>query len=282
MICQRCDRPICPQCMHQASVGFHCPECTKQGAQKVYQGIGSLQQRPIVTQVLIGINAAVFLLALVAGGADAATGSSSVHDALALTAKLWERGNSLWNGPVPGSHMVGVGAGEWYRLVTSAFLHYGIMHIAFNMYALWALGPAIEQAAGRIRFGIVYAMSLFAGSLGALLLSPQDMTAGASGAVFGLMGALFMAHRSAGVPFRNSPLLWILGINLVFTFAVPGISAGGHVGGLLGGVLAGYLIFDVGRKPGVDPRAIVGGGIAIIVALAAIAIVYSTSYQPTF
>ena len=282
VICQRCDRPICPQCMHQASVGFHCPECTKQGAQKVYQGVGSLQQRPIVTQVLVGINVAVFIIAIVAGGSGAASGGSSFHDAFALTAKLWERGDGLWSGPVPGSHMVGVGAGEWYRIVTSAFLHYGLIHILFNMYALWSLGPVLEQAAGKVRFGIVYAMSLAAGSLGALLLSPQVMTAGASGAIFGLRGALFMAHRSMGVPFKNSPLLWILVINLVITFAIPGISAGGHVGGLLGGALAGWLIFDVGRRPNVDQRAIVGGGIAIIVALLGIAIAYSTSYQPTF
>ena len=103
VICQRCDRPICPQCMHQASVGFHCPECTKAGAQKVYQGIGSLQQRPVVTQVLIGINVAVFVIGLIVGGTSAATGGSSFHDSLALVAKLWERADGLWSGPVPGS-----------------------------------------------------------------------------------------------------------------------------------------------------------------------------------
>ena len=271
--------------MHQASVGFHCPECTKSGAQKVYQGVASVQAQPIVTQILIGINVAVFLVALSVGGSAAASGGSSFHDAFALTAKLWERGGTLYLSDlssVPGASAIGVGAGQWYRIVTSAFLHYGIIHIMFNMYALWVLGPSIEQSAGKVRFGIIYAMSLAAGSLGALLLSPQSLTAGASGAIFGLMGALFMAHRSMGVPLKNSPLLGILVFNLVFTFAVPGISAGGHVGGLLGGALAGFLFYDVGRRPGVDQRAIVGGGIAIIVALLAIAIVYSTNYQPTF
>lgn len=270
--------------MHQASVGFHCPECTKTGAQKVYQGIGSLQQRPIVTQVLIGINVAVFLIALVAGGADAATGGSSFHQMFALIAKAWETsdGNGYYTLPgMPGTTEIGVGAGQWYRIVTSAFLHYGFIHILFNMYALYVLGPVIEQAAGKIRFGIIYATSLAAGSLGALVVDPQAMTAGASGAIFGLMGALFMAHRSMGVPIRNSPVLWVLGINLLLTFTIPGLSAGGHVGGLIGGALSGWLVFDLGRRPGIDKRLIVGGGIAIIVALLTAAIVFSTNFTPT-
>ena len=281
VICQRCDRPICPQCMHQASVGFHCPECTKSGKQQVFQGVAALpKDQPIVTQVLIGINVAVFLVGLLVVGGAAASGGGSFHDHLALTAKLWQHGNAIYLGPAPGTHPIGVGAGEYWRLVTSAFLHYGFLHIAFNMYALYVLGPPLELAAGKLRFGIIYAMALFAGSLGALVVSPQEMTAGASGAIFGLMGALFLAHRSIGVPFRNSPLLWILVINLVITFGVPGISAGGHVGGLLGGALAGWLIFDVGRRPGVDQRAIIGGCIAIIVGLVLAAIAFSTSYSP--
>jgi len=266
--------------MHQASVGFHCPECTKAGAQKVYQGPAALRSQPVVTQVLIAINVAVFVLGVVVAGSAAAQGGSSFHDAVGLTAKLWQRGDSLYLGPVAGSEMVGVGAGEWYRLVTAAFLHYGLMHLAFNMYALWVLGQAIEQAAGRARYGLIYAISLLAGSLGALIMSPQGMTAGASGAIFGLMGALFMGHRSMGVPLRNSPLLGILILNLIITFAIPGISAGGHVGGLIGGVAAGWLYFDVGRRPGIDQRMLLGVGMAVAVALATAAIIFSTAYQP--
>lgn len=258
VVCQRCDRHICPQCMHQASVGFHCPECTKAGKQKVYQGIGALRSQPIVTQVLIGVNVAIFLLGVVLDGGAAVGGDiGRLQVDFGLLAKGWQQGGDvtrIFRVDVPGTHGIGVGNGQVYRVVTSGFLHYGIIHLALNMYALWLLGQAVEHAAGRLRFGMVYAAALAAGAAGALVLSPDAFTAGASGAIYGLMGAIFVAQRSQGIPFRDSPLLPVLFLNLVFTFGVSGISIGGHLGGLVGGAAAGWLFFEVGRRPGMDKR----------------------------
>lgn len=283
IVCQRCDRPICPQCMHQASVGFHCPECTKKGAQKVYQGVGALRVRPIVTQVLVGLNVVVFLIGAALSGeaADYFGGSLTQFQVdFGAMAKLWERADGLYTGPVLGSEAIGVGAGEWYRLVTSGFLHYGVFHILVNMWALWVLGQALEQYGGRIRFGVIYGVSLLAGSFGAVLLSPQSVAAGASGAIFGLMGALFLVFRAQGVPWRNSPLLNILVLNLVITFAIPSISKGAHLGGLAGGLLAGWLLIDVARRPGVGDKVAYGICGAVAVALVVASVVFSTGYQP--
>ena len=281
VICQRCDRPICPSCMHQASVGFHCPDCAKTGRQQVYQGVASLQARPLLTQILIGANVAVFLLVAVVGGAAAFTGTTtSAHVDLALMAKLWQQGDSLFVVPVPGTSGIGVGEGQWYRLVTSGFVHYGLLHIGFNMYVLFALGPWLERSAGRLRFGLIYGVSLLGGSLGALLLDPQGLTAGASGAIFGLMGALVLAFRAAGTRIQDSPVFGILVLNLVITFVLPGISVGGHVGGLVGGLVTGWLFYDLGRRREVDRRLPVALASVLGVALAVVAIVYSSGFQP--
>ena len=266
--------------MHQASVGFHCPECTKAGAQKVYQGVASLRATPIVTYVLMGLNFAVFAIGLlVVSAAERSAyltggGITSFHQDFAAVAKVY--GNSLL-GPVqvPG----GVGDGEWYRIVTSGFVHYGLLHIAFNMWALWVLGRAVEQAEGRLRMGLIYGVSLLAGSFGTLLLTPHDYGAGASGAIFGLMGALVMIFRSRGIPLRNSPILSVIAINLVITFAVPEISKGAHLGGLLGGLAAGWILCDLAPRPGVGNRVAYGLCAALGVALFAASVVFSTQYQ---
>jgi membrane associated rhomboid family serine protease len=227
--CQRCDRLICPDCMRQASVGFHCPECTKQGKQKVVRGAAAfgMATRPIVTQVLIGMNVAVFAAGMLNGGSLDSSGELSVKGAL--------YGPSVANG-------------EWYRIITSGFLHAGPIHIAFNMYALYLLGSMLEGALGAARFAALYVTSLIAGSLGVLILAPSAPTVGASGAVFGIMGAAVLAQRMRGIDPFASGLGSLLVINLIFTFAIPGISIGGHIGGLIGGFIAGYLLLDLGPR----------------------------------
>lgn len=272
--------------MHQASVGFHCPDCTKKGAQKVYQGIGSLRQRPVVTQVLIGLNVAVFLIGLaVSGNAQGyiAGEITTFHIDWASMAKLWEWRGNLYTAVDPrtvGPHPIGVGVGEWYRLVTSGFLHFGIFHLAVNMWALWILGQSVEQFGGRLRFGVIYAVSLLAGSFGSLLLEPGAVSAGASGAVFGLMGALFLALRANGIPFRNSPLLNVLVLNVIITFAIPGISKGAHFGGLAGGALAGWLLFDLARRPNVGDKVAYGLCAVVGVACVVASVVFANGYNP--
>jgi membrane associated rhomboid family serine protease len=247
--CQRCDRPICPQCMHQASVGFHCPECTKAGKQKVYTRANlQVLNRPLLTQVVIGINAAVFLAGVASESGDAFAGRGG----FALDGGLF--------GPL-------VADGEWYRIITAGFLHAGLLHLGFNMFLLFQLGSMLEPALGRLRFGATYLVSLLTGSLGVLLLSPNSLTVGASGAVFGLMGLMFVAQRARGLDPWSSGIGSTIGINLLITFTIPGISIGGHVGGLVGGLACGWLLYEGSQTMGKQQA------LAAVVALGAAAAV---------
>jgi len=134
--------------------------------------------------------------------------------------------------------------GEWYRLITAGFVHYGLIHIAFNMILLYRIGESLEAAVGRLRFLVLYFVSLLAGSFGALLLSPNAYTAGASGAVFGLFGATAIGQRRSGVDVWRNGIGGLIAINLLFTFlAANNISVGGHLGGLMGGALVGAVLF---------------------------------------
>ncbi|CAN5525542.1 rhomboid family intramembrane serine protease [soil metagenome] len=224
--------------MHTASVGFHCPECTKTGAQKVFSA-RSLVTRPVLTQVIIGINVAVFVLGVLLGGGSSLGGGLN---------ELLVDGALIASGFLPSGGFIGVGEGEWWRVVTSGFLHYGFIHLLFNMYALWVLGQIIEGAVGRVRFGAAYITALVAGSFGAMLVSPDALTAGASGAIYGLMGAALAGQRARGIRVTDSGLLFILGLNLLLTFTISNISVGGHLGGLAGGFIAGYLVFAMPEK----------------------------------
>lgn len=232
--------------MHTASVGFHCPECTKSGKQKVYNRANmSVLNRPVVTQVLIAINALVFVLGLINDPDDALAG----------------RGGFIIDGGLFGPL---VADGEWYRIVTAGFLHGGLIHIGFNMFLLYQLGSILEPALGRLRFTVVYFTSLLAGSFGVLVLSPDSLTVGASGAVFGLMGTLFYAQRAQGIDPFSTGIGSTIGINLLLTFTIPGISIGGHVGGLVGGLAASWLLYDGGKAWGKQRSlaAVIGLGVA--------------------
>ncbi len=221
--------------MHQASVGFHCPECTRQGAQKVIRGPAAFgASPPLLTRVLIAINVAVFLAELVVTKGKSLGGGI---DSFSVQGGLIAKG--LYHGG-----LIGVGHGQVWRLATSGFLHYGLIHILFNMYALFILGTWLERSGGRSRLVAVYGVALLAGGLGALILSPNGLTAGASGAIYGLMGAFFAAGRAQGISVRQSPLFGILLLNLLLTFGLGGLSIGGHLGGLAGGALAGWVLFD--------------------------------------
>jgi membrane associated rhomboid family serine protease len=253
--------------MHQASVGFHCPECTKAGAQKVYTASAITNAVPMLTRVLIALNVGVFLLdAVLSGGQSLAGGGELVEQGGLISLAQFQNGELL-----------GVANGEWYRVITAGFLHYGFIHLAFNMYALYILGGLIERVAGPVRFGVVYFVSLIAGSLGALIVSPDSLTVGASGAVYGLMGAAFALERSRGIPVRNSGIIGVLVINLFITFGLSRyISVGGHIGGLVGGFLSGYILFDLGRRIRNDAAALaLCGVLAAACFLAALSVAYS-------
>ena len=163
-----------------------------------------------------------------------------------------------------------VRGGEWYRLITSGFLHYGLLHVGFNMFILYQLGMILEPAFGRVRFALLYLAALLGGSVGALLVSPNALTAGASGAVFGCMAAVVVALRRRGVGVLQSNIGGLLAINLVLTFAVRGISIGGHLGGLAAGAAAGLILDQTNDQPvlgavavGALAVALFGAGIAI-------------------
>lgn len=237
--------------MTTTPVGFRCPECARQTTK--VRTARNLTAEPTLTYALIGVNVLVALGALVFGGLSL-RGNSPLHALGAVSGEA-------------------VAAGEYWRLLTSGFLHYGTFHLLLNMYALYILGGMLEPAIGRVRFALVYFVSLLAGSFGAIFLSPSYAdTAGASGAVFGLMGAAIVVLRSRGVDPMATGLPLILGLNLVITFTFAGfISVGGHLGGLAGGTLAALVLFQLPerlRMPSVVPT-------VLVVALGALAVVGS-------
>jgi membrane associated rhomboid family serine protease len=223
--CNRCERYICADCMRTAAVGHQCVECVQAGARTIRQPrtrFGGRQRSatPVVTYVLIAINVVAFILQMTSGGLD--------------------RQLTLWPW--------GVANGQFYRLVTSAFLHYGATHLLLNMWALYIVGPPLEMWLGRLRFGALYALSGLGGSVLVYLLSPLNTaTAGASGAVFGLFGATFVVGKRLALDVRW--VVAIIVINLVFTFVIPAISSQliswqAHVGGLVtGGLVAAAYVY---------------------------------------
>jgi membrane associated rhomboid family serine protease len=257
VVCQRCDRPICPDCMRQASVGFHCPECTKQGAQKIIRPQQLLRTRPVVTQALIAINVAIFAAGI---GSGMETRQRFIVD------------GGLVGGGLLDGELIGVAHGEWWRLVTSGFLHANLIHIGFNMFVLYRLGQLLEPVLGRVRFALAYMVAMLGGGLGVMLLDPNVFTVGASGAVFGLMGVAVAVFRSRGINVMDTGLGATILLNLAFTFAIPGISIGGHVGGLVVGFLVGSLLTDVGQRYLRDPALIIGAVVALGVVVAGTAI----------
>jgi len=225
--CSNCGKPICPDCMTATPVGMRCPDCA--GRRQRVQTLRSLHVDPTVTYVLIGICVLMFLGS---GASLGSGGNTRVFNDLAL-----------W-GPA-------VSDGDYWRLITAGFLHSGLLHIGFNMYILYWLGTMLEPSLGHARFLALYLASLLAGSFGALLLSPNEVTVGASGAVFGLMGAAFVMQRARGIDPMQSGIGPVILFNLVLSFVIPNISIGGHIGGLVGGAAAGFAMdWLAGRRPG--------------------------------
>jgi membrane associated rhomboid family serine protease len=224
--CSNCGRPICPDCMTTTPVGMRCPECSRQ--KTVVKTLRNTVRRPEVTFALIAINVAAFV----------AEGNISISGQ--PTNDVYLKGALL--GSFPGLPGQGVAHGQWWRIITSGFLHENLLHIGFNMYVLYILGQMLEPVLGRFRFGLIYFVSLLAGSLGALIVSPHTLTVGASGAVFGLLGAAAVEMRARQVPIMQSGVGGLILINLVISFTLPGISWGGHIGGLFGGAIAAMAL----------------------------------------
>jgi membrane associated rhomboid family serine protease len=224
--CSSCGRPICTDCMIPTSVGMRCPECAKQKT-KVHTARSLSASEPRATYVIIAINVIAFLAqSLTAGGG------------------LRARGGDIYaQGVLRGFE---VNAGEWWRLITSGFLHADPLHLLLNMVGVYFLGQILEPALGTARYVALYLTSLLVGSLGVMLLTPEAETLGASGAVFGLLGAAFLIMRQRGVDPMRSFIGPLLILNIVLTFR-PGISVGAHLGGLAGGLFCAWVIGELDR-----------------------------------
>jgi membrane associated rhomboid family serine protease len=229
--CSECGRPICTECMTMAPVGIRCPEHSgkPQGVQRVTRGVQRAAFEGAgakVTKLIIGLNVAVYVAELAQGGG-----------VYGLQSTIYEKG-VLW-APF-------VANGDYWRLLTAAFLHYGPFHLLLNMLGLYWFGSLLEQRLGSGRFLLIYVVSGLAGSAGALVLDPLKPTVGASGAIFGILGAGLVLERQRDYVFGGSAL-GIIVANLVLTFAWPNISIGGHIGGLIGGAAAVLALSRLGR-----------------------------------
>jgi membrane associated rhomboid family serine protease len=252
--CSSCGRPICPDCMTPTSVGMRCPECMKQKTK--VRTARSLVADPYVTYALIAINVLVYVGSTIGGERVAGSGGGSV---------LLHGG--LFGPAISQGH-------EYYRIVTSGFLHANVIHIGFNMYFLYVLGSLLEPAIGSGRFLIVYLVSLIGGSFGALLVTPDALTVGASGACFGVLGGAIALAMDRGIPIMQSGLGTTALINIAFSVAIPGISIGGHIGGLVTGFAVVYGLLAFGEGRGRAPLAYGAGvllGAALFVAAIAVA-----------
>ncbi|MGW1072172.1 rhomboid family intramembrane serine protease [Streptomyces sp. NPDC002537] len=259
--CTRCDRLICPQCMVSAAVGFQCPECVGGHAPGAGQGApppraavprtiagGAHTTDPrLVTKILLGLNVAVWVAVLLVG------------DRLVDDLELFGRARLTYGGPVEG-----VAEGQWYRLLTSMFLHQAPMHIAFNMLSLWWLGPPLEAALGRARYLALYMLSGLGGAaLTFLIADPTQPSLGASGAVFGLLGATAVLMRRLNYDMR--PVVALLVLNLIFTFAWANIAWQAHIGGLVVGTAVAYGLVHAPREKRVLVQRLTCGAALLVI-----------------
>jgi membrane associated rhomboid family serine protease len=266
--CSECGRPICTECMTMAPVGIRCPEHSgkAQGVQRLTRGVQRAAFEGTgakVTKALVAINVAVYVAELVTGGGVNGTGST-----IYLHGVLF--------GPL-------VEQGEWWRLVTAAFLHYGPVHLILNMVGLYWFGSLLEERIGSGRYLMLYLVSGLAGSAGALLWSNGFLTptVGASGAIFGILGAGLVLERQHDYVFGGSALGVIL-INFVLTFSISSISKGGHIGGLVGGIVCALGLTRFGRGHAAYGRpGLLGVATIVLVGVASIALAYwrVTSYS---
>lgn len=257
--CTRCDRPTCPECLRDAAVGQQCVECVGHGRRETRRPVtvvgSQLVDRSVLVPILILANVIVFVVTAVQANSIANNDNSPLF----LDWVMWPK--------------AAVATGQWWRVVTSGFLHFGPIHLAVNMVSLWILGRDLERLLGRIRFAAVYLVSLVGGSVAVFLFSdPNTAAAGASTALYGLMGCYLVAILR--LKLNPRPILITLGINVLLTFSIPGLSIVGHFGGLvLGAIAMGALVYAPQRN-----RALLQGS-AIVALFVVLALIYFTRDQ---
>jgi membrane associated rhomboid family serine protease len=240
--CTRCGKPACPECLVQATVGSHCIDCARAARPDLgtRARFWNARQPAMVTMSLITINVIVFVYI-------------TLLDPKSLAGRYVTKGQyqlglskpAVGSGGAYSTYDGGVyvmQGGEWYRIITSGFVHYGVIHLAFNMYLLYVLGQMLEPSLGRVRFLLVYLAALLGGSAGELLLSNGGVAGGASGAVFGLMGLAFVGSYLHGANPLNTSIGTLLMLNLFITFVFPNISIGGHLGGVVAGGVCAFVV----------------------------------------
>jgi membrane associated rhomboid family serine protease len=255
--CAECGRGICPDCMSFGPVGIRCPDHAGAGRAKASPTRSVRQTRSRIastpapaTLALIAINVVVYVVTISQGG--------GINE---------PAGELFFDGALIGA---AVEQGDWYRLVTAAFLHGSLIHLLFNMLALWWIGSMVEENLGTARYLLVYFASALAGSAGALIMTgPLEITIGASGAVYGILGALLILEWMRTGTLAG-PALTLIVLNLALTFTIPNISIGGHIGGLVGGIAATYAVsqWRYGRVRWLGPSVAVGIGLASVVVAA--------------
>ncbi|WP_042375381.1 rhomboid family intramembrane serine protease [Streptacidiphilus neutrinimicus] len=258
--CSRCERPVCPECRVEAAVGFQCLECVH-GARtqpvrraRTDYGGPARADGALVTRLLIGANLAVWLLAFVAGDN--------------FFYRLVMQGDAVVTGD------------QWYRMISSVFLHepssFGILHIAMNMWSLWILGPYVESAFGRLRYLVLYLLSGIGGSALLMLTNPDLVVAGASGAIFGLLGAVIIIHRHRG--FSLGPIMAVLVVNLVATFSLGFIAWQAHIGGLVVGTMLAVGFVHAPATPAKRRDLLQTVAVALVAALVAGVSLYAATH----
>jgi membrane associated rhomboid family serine protease len=253
--------------MSYGPVGIRCPDHATTGgkASAPRRAARSTSRRlslygPFVTFTLIGINVGVYLVQLLMGAGLSAN-----------RGWIYEHGVLVSSAIDSSGHMVGVSQGEWWRLITATFLHYGIIHLGLNMLVLWFLGPALEDFFGHWQYLLVYIVSGLAGSAGALIWSPDALTVGASGAIWGIMGAALVLEARRIYVFGGQALGLVV-VNAIFTLLVPGVSIGGHLGGFVGGALCALAFSSLRRSPALATLSMAAVGVlAVAVAVLSVA-----------
>jgi len=253
VLCQRCGRTICGECQTPAAVGVHCPECMREARQsaprtrpRVVTALRPGSTAPVVTWTIIGLTVIVYLLQLVSGGAVT---------------------NALFYHPVLTEY-------QPWRMLTSLFVHseQSVLHILFNMYSLLIFGPILERAVGRCRFLALYLLSGLGGSVGVLLIDPRIGVVGASGAIFGLLGAFFVIQRRLGG--NNLQLIIVIGLNLVIGFIIPNIAWQAHVGGLITGAVTAFVLLRTrGARKHNEQLLLLGAVLAGLIVLTVIGVI---------
>jgi membrane associated rhomboid family serine protease len=249
----------CPDHASAGGGGTASPRRAARSTVRTFSGSG-----PIVTQTLIGINVAVFVLELLMGGTLNGVGSWIYENGVLVARAVVLPNGQIVPGVVePSLPTIGVAEGEWWRLISAAFLHYGPLHLGMNMLVLWFIGPPLEEYFGRWRYLLVYVVSGLAGSAGALIWSPNALTVGASGAIWGIMGAALVLEGRRIWVFGGQAMGLVV-FNLAITFLIPGVSIGGHVGGLVGGGLCALAFSSFRRSPALATLSMAAVGVVSI------------------